>query len=92
MENGNGNKGNWWKSNIMNFIWIIVVGIITWGMWTTRRSDALTLTAESNVRRIVVLEKTVSEIIKDQPIRDYLLGAMAKEHGIRVPTYFGERP
>jgi hypothetical protein len=50
------------------------------------------MTAASNVKRITALEISVNKLTQDQPIRDYLIAALARQHGIAVPGYFGERP
>ena len=59
------NGSGWWKINLMNFIWIIVVGILSWGLWTTRRSDALADVACNNTKRIAVIEQTMPTIRDD---------------------------
>lgn len=64
-DNGNDKKYAWWRTiNLTNLIWFVIVAIIGWAVWTTRRSDALERTAADNCKRITVVEGSIP-IIKE---------------------------
>lgn len=74
----------------MTLFTIFVTATIAWAnlrneMTSNRGTIAV------NTGRITTLETTVDEMVREQPVRDYIMAQIAKKQGIDVPRGFGLR-